>query len=574
MIRRLEALCIARYMVMLLGVALFPGTGVATVQAAGFTPTGSMVTAARTLQTATLLPSGKVLITGGISGSDVLNGAELFDPASGTFTTTGSMGTARYHHGATLLTSGKVLITGGDNFSSRVLGSAELYDPQSGAFSRTGDMGTPRMNHTATGLPDGRVLVAGGSPDGIYSDGSMEEYDPVTGSFAPAGELTLARYGHTATLLQDGTVLMAGGLTMNSIGLQSIPTVERYDPAQKTCSIIGFMTTDRAYHTATLLDNGTLLLAGGTQICSGWCNVSPFGNLLAELFDPATGKFTAISKMNNGHVGHAATVLDNGKVLISGGSDNATLFTGGYGELYDPLTATFSVNAPLARGAGSPAVKLQDGRVLVGGEEGTAFLYSFVETTTLTAASTGGFVYIQDYSVGNAAGIMYAPPAVAQSYLISNSSSLIYLPDTTVTLAAPPLSSEGNWFLGWEGCDNATPSWPRAEFRCTVTMGSNRTVTATYAPPVDVIGKLLPARIGTTYFQTLANACTAAFNGAVIEAQGTTFTGELMLDQGFDFAINGGYDSPYSPLPTGMTSLQGKLTVAKGSLKVNRLAVR
>ena len=110
--------------------------------------------------TATLLPNGKVLVAGGYN-SGYLTSAELYDPASGSWSATGSLNTARQAHTATLLPNGKVLVAGGDN-GSGYLTSAELYDPASGSWSATGSLNTARYFHTATLLPNGKVLVAGG----------------------------------------------------------------------------------------------------------------------------------------------------------------------------------------------------------------------------------------------------------------------------------------------------------------------------------------------------------------------------------------------------------------------------
>ena len=116
---------------------------------------------ARDRHTATLLPSGKVLVAGGESGVGVSNSAELYDPASGTWTATGSLGTARRNHTATLLPNGKVLVAGGNN-GPGALRSAELYDPARGTWTATGSLGNARERHTAMLLPSGKVLVAAG----------------------------------------------------------------------------------------------------------------------------------------------------------------------------------------------------------------------------------------------------------------------------------------------------------------------------------------------------------------------------------------------------------------------------
>jgi len=234
---------------------------------------------ARAGHTATLLPNGRILITGGYTPlpslppfSEPTSTAELYDPASGTSSQTGSMGVARIGHLATLLLNGKVLILGA--------GSAELYDPATNAFTPTGspafrggggnDWGT---GPTATLLPDGRVLVAGGwVRDPQYypwvSIDTAELYDPATGQFAPTGKLTIARSMHTATLLPNGTVLLAGGFTKppttNDEDAPIIATTEIFDPQTNSFTSGHAMKTPRESHTATLLPDGTILFVGGS----------------------------------------------------------------------------------------------------------------------------------------------------------------------------------------------------------------------------------------------------------------------------------------------------------------------
>ena len=155
-----------------------------------FEDTGNLVTA-RFFHTATLLPNGKVLVAGGLHDGSTLASAELYDPASGTWTATGSLATARDHHTATLLPNGKVLVAGGFD-GSVALASAELYDPASGTWTATGSLATARYGHTATLLPNGKVLVAGGLTDS-GSLASAELYDPASGTWTATGSLATAR---------------------------------------------------------------------------------------------------------------------------------------------------------------------------------------------------------------------------------------------------------------------------------------------------------------------------------------------------------------------------------------------
>jgi Galactose oxidase, central domain len=178
-----------------------------------FEETGSLATA-RDDHTATLLPNGKVLVAGGSNNNGVnFASAELYDPATGTWTKTGSLTAGRTRHTATLLPNGKVLVAGGYDVFGNPFASAELYDPASGTWTETGSLATRRSLHTATLLPNGKVLVAGGY--GLFGDHyltSAELYDPASGTWTATGSLNMARYNHTATLLPNGKVLVAGGL--------------------------------------------------------------------------------------------------------------------------------------------------------------------------------------------------------------------------------------------------------------------------------------------------------------------------------------------------------------------------
>ncbi|MBZ5689955.1 MAG: hypothetical protein LAP86_33610 [Acidobacteriia bacterium] len=265
-----------------------------------FSTTGSM-TATRSCHIATLLTNGQVLIT----GSDATT--EIFDPASGTFTPTGNMLTARgCSYTATLLTNGKVLVAGGEDSDSAVaLDTAELYDPSSGTFSPTGSMGTARVAHAATLLTSGKVLVSGGANGGASV--TAELYNPNSGSFSSTGDMTLARAGHTATLLTNGKVLITGGSNVSTLSTAA----ETFDPATGSFTATGSMADYRSGYTAILLGDGTVLVAGGWAANGGLSS--------AELFDPATGLFSVTGSMITGHAAHTATLLNDGTVLVVGG---------------------------------------------------------------------------------------------------------------------------------------------------------------------------------------------------------------------------------------------------------------
>ena len=273
------------------------------------------LTAARFSHTATLLPNGKVLIVGGSDGSVPIGSAELYDPAMATFTATGLLNAARQFHTATLLPSGKVLICGGRGTAggSVPVAAAELYDPTTGTFTNTGSMLSPRYQHTATLLANGKVLIAGGYKFGtVAAMGTSELYNPATGMFSATGSLSVARYNHTATLLGNGKVLVAGGQgDFSSVGAYvDYATAELYDPAAGTFSATGSLSIARLAHSATLLSDGTVLVAGGYNHASGYTYLAS-----AEVYEPASGTFSAVAPMIDARYGHTATTLADGRVL-------------------------------------------------------------------------------------------------------------------------------------------------------------------------------------------------------------------------------------------------------------------
>ena len=352
-------------------------------QSGTWTATGSLNTA-RDEHTAILLPNGMVLVAGGYRVLQIAS-AELYDSASGTWSVTGSLNKGRYGHTATLLPNGMVLVAGGFNSypSMYAHASAELYDPASGTWSVTGSLDTARSGHTATLLPNGKVLIAGGvNYVGSFNPlASSELYDPGSGTWSAAGSLTTARFRHTATLLPDGKVLVAGGF--DSAGFNGGASAELYDPALGTWSATGSLNAARSDHTATLLPNGMVLVAGGLDNSSGNASAN------AELYDQALGTWSATGSLNAARYDHMASLLPNGKVLVAGGYK----FNPGYilasAELYDPASGIWNVTGSLNTARGNPrATLLPNGMVLEAGGVGSDYNVSASAELYIESSST------------------------------------------------------------------------------------------------------------------------------------------------------------------------------------------
>jgi hypothetical protein len=272
-----------------------------------FSSTGGLNTP-RYLHTATLLTDGTVLIVGGQINGVFVPTAEIYNPIPGTFTnTTGNLNTARSSHTATLLADGTVLIAGGYNGS--VLNSAEIYNPATKTFTNVGPLTSGRLGHTATLLPNGKVLIATGLST------SAELYDSVSQTFTLTGSLNTSRQSPSATLLSTGKVLIAGGLQSN--GTTGIGTAELYDPAAGTFSFTGSLNNARGAHTATLLPDGTVLVAGGYNCPPPSCSNPIQGT--AEIYNPATSTLSNTGSLISARWQDTATLLNEGTVLIAGG---------------------------------------------------------------------------------------------------------------------------------------------------------------------------------------------------------------------------------------------------------------
>jgi len=314
-------------------------------------------------------PGDIVMIGGAGSSHSSIPSAEFFSAATGKFKVTGAMKKARAIAGAVAVPNPThdVIVFGGMNghaassigvlaIHSTVLNSSEAYNGTIGRFTTVPNpMIDARTGFTATVFPSGplsgKVLIAGGD-DASGPVATAEIFDPVGNTFTAANStMTDPREFHTATLLNDGTVLLAGGFkdTVGSIS----NTADIFDPAtQKFTPTTGDMTTNRAAHTASLLTTGSntgkVLLVDGVMSNSG----SVTSLVSAELYDPSSGMFTSNGFPTEPRALHTAATLNDGRILISGGMSGGVTFkpgkikgfgfTSNGSEIYDPVAVTFT----------------------------------------------------------------------------------------------------------------------------------------------------------------------------------------------------------------------------------------
>lgn len=355
-------------------------------QADAFTPAGADMAVRRRHHTATLLQDGRVLVVGGqgMAGQAALRSAEIYDPATRTWTGIDEMpGSGARQHTATLLANGQVLVAGGtDNHENPTL-AAFVFNPASGAWQSVPmPAGQQRRGHTATLLPDGRVYLAGG----LDSAGPRRDsliFDPASRAWTQGPELNVPRGEHHATLMPDGRVLLTGGTGRGPNGPIHLASAEAFDPQANTHMGEGSMGAGRSHHTATLLAGGELLVAGGGDAMAS-----------VELFTQTQAP-VSVAALTATSGSRRATPLGDGSVLVAGGIRNNV-------EAVPPVRYLPSSNqwlpagTPVATGlrASHTQTLLRDGQVLaVGGYGdggvtlGSAELYDPVGNTWSAAAA-------------------------------------------------------------------------------------------------------------------------------------------------------------------------------------------
>jgi len=323
----------------------------------------------RTGMAVTLMDNGQVLVTGGIGAVQ----EEIYSPVSDRWRSIAPMNDQRTLHQAALLQDGRILVVGGIDPKGKPVIDAELFDPSLEIWTRTNP---PSQVHgeglTLTQLPDGRILAVGGVDHTSQSPryAGAEIYDPFSGTWTETAAMITPRAWHTAVLLKDGRVLVCGG--ENQAPLKS---AEIYDPATGIWTSTGEMAEERQFHTTTLLTDGQVLAVGGGR------NEDEVSNT-AELYDPTTGKWSSAGSMRALRMKHIAARLPDGRVLIAGGSlDWQEDRVSNSAEFYDPALRTWNAAPPMMiPHADHAAVLLEDGRLMVvGGTDGKGNAYSEVE---------------------------------------------------------------------------------------------------------------------------------------------------------------------------------------------------
>lgn len=317
---------------------------------------------ARAAHTATTLADGRVLIAGGFTNeTNAAQGAEAFDAMTSRFSPLPRMRTLRHSHTATLLANGKVLIVGGYSGGAATTTAVELFDPSTNTFAPTGSLVSSRAGHVAVLLANGKVLIAGGvGPEWSFLS-SAELYDPATGTFSPTGGMLVERESHVAVRLKDGRVLIAGGHRGRRADITLHASAETYDVATGTFRRVGDLRVRRHKHDAVLLDDGRVMVTGGTDERD-----SEGVYHSTELFDAKSGTFVSGPTMKRPRYKHngTGTMLPSGVVLLAGGAPQA--------ETYHPVDNSFAVvdGEPRMAGQFSATALLSGGRVLVTGGYG------------------------------------------------------------------------------------------------------------------------------------------------------------------------------------------------------------
>ncbi len=311
----------------------------------------------------------------------------------GTLVSSGLTSVRRFSHTATLLEGNKVLIAGGMERNGVWLDSGEIFDETTGHFAPTGRMSSRRAGAMATALADGTVLIAGGSDGSGRSVATAEIFNPQTNSFSMTGSMNAPRtQGMAIFLPRVNKVLIVGGAANGDDNQHS--SAELYDPATGRFSQTGSMHVPRSCFNAVLLRDGSVLVMGGA---SGGEFPNPNLEASAEIYDPGIGRFTPVGSMNVSRYKHGAALLPDGRVMVVGGqtSSGARLAST---EIFDPATRKFQrgpeMKLPRFKLLNGVA-RLRDGRLLVAGGADQPEIYDPVANTfaLVTGPQLDGYLF-------------------------------------------------------------------------------------------------------------------------------------------------------------------------------------
>jgi hypothetical protein len=275
--------------------------------------------------TAVVLKDGRALAIGGGVGIQAVAAVEVFDPASGVWQSTTPMNQPRRGHQAVVLGDGRVMVAGGIH-EGELLASVEIFDPGPARWTTVAPMSVPRLGNTLTLLTNGTVLVTGGTSaetasgagggQTIRPDATAEIYNVLTDRWAiTSGAMSTPRFEHTATALDDGRVLIAGGQGPPISGIAgALASTEIYDPAVDSFRKSNDMNDARFNHTALKMPDRSVMVIGGAGGQNGDVSLST-----AEVFNPGDGGWTNVGALTGSRSGHVATVFPDGRVLVAGG---------------------------------------------------------------------------------------------------------------------------------------------------------------------------------------------------------------------------------------------------------------
>jgi hypothetical protein len=373
--RRPLLLGVGGLVVLLVGIALAVSSrgGGGGRQPAALAPVGRWsqapdLVSIRGTTSAVVLRDGRVLVAGGGVGQIPLAATEIFDPASGQWRSTGNLTQPRRGVAAVLLADGRVLASGGRGENGNPSAAAELYDPATGRWTATAAMAEGRLGHSLTALADGRVLAAGGTVTGVAPtggtqsvrpDATAELYDPTKGAWAAVAPMGSPRFEHTATLLVDGRVLVAGGQGADG----PLASSEIFDPAVSAFIRSNDMGEARTNHAAVRLADRGVLVVGGAGGANGDLSLAS-----AEVFDPNRGAWVRVAPLAQARTGETATLLGDGRVLVAGGesASRGTRRSLSSAEVYDARSGTWrSAGSMACPRSEQAATLLSDGSVLV-----------------------------------------------------------------------------------------------------------------------------------------------------------------------------------------------------------------